>query len=86
MLGMELFVHGCHASTVDGLLAGRAQAAAFQMVVELAVGHRVVLKEARRVEWRAALLAHKAARVPVGVQSRDEVVNNRTLTALTLRG
>lgn len=86
MLGVELFVHGCHASTVDWLLTGRAQAAAFQVIVKLAVGQRVVLEEARRVERRAALLTHEAARVPVGVQSRDEVINNRALAALTLRG
>ena len=86
MLGMELFIHGCHASTVDWLLTRRAQAAAFQVIVEFAVGHRVVLEEARRVERRAAFLTHEAARVPVGVQSRDEVVDNRALTALTLRG
>lgn len=76
MLGMKFFVHGHHTSTVDGLLTRRAQAAAFEMVVEFAVGQRVVFEKTRRVKRRTAVLTNKTAGMPIAVQSRDEVVDD----------
>lgn len=85
MFGMKFLVHGRDAAAVDGLLTRGAQATALEMIVQLAVGHRVVLEEARRLKRCATLLTHEALRMPVRVQSRYEVVDDRALTALAFR-
>lgn len=56
------------------------------MVVRLAVRLAVVVKEAAVYEWRKALPADKAFRVPEGVESRDVVLQDGTCTTATFRG
>lgn len=53
---MELLAHGCDAAACDGLLAAGAQGAAPLVVVRLAIGLAVVIKEAAVDEWCETLL------------------------------
>lgn len=56
MFWVELLAHGCDAASCDGLLAAGAQGAALLVVVRLAVGLAVVIKEAAIYEWRETFL------------------------------
>lgn len=56
MFWVELLAHGCDAAACDGLLAAGAQGAAPLVVVRLAIGLAVVIKEAAVDEWRETLL------------------------------
>lgn len=64
VLWVELLAHGGDAAASDRFLAAGAQRAAPLVVVRLAVGLAVVVKEAAIDERREALPAHKAFRVP----------------------
>lgn len=59
MFWVELLAHGCDAAACDGLLAAGAQGAAPLVVVRLAVGLAVMIKEATIDEWRETLLEKK---------------------------
>lgn len=59
MFWVELLAHGCDAAACNGLLAAGAQGAAPFVVVRLAVGLAVMIKEATVDEWRETLLKNK---------------------------
>jgi len=69
VLWVKLLAHGCDATASDGLLAARAQRAAPLVVMRLAIRLALVVKETAIYEWREALPADKAFRVPEGVES-----------------
>lgn len=64
VLWVELLAHGSDAAAGDGLLAAGAQRAAPLVVVRLTVRLALVVKEAAVYEWREALPADEAFRVP----------------------
>lgn len=68
--------HGGDAAAQDGLLACLAHAAARLVVVGLAQRLALVLEEAAVDEGAVALPAHKALRVPQGVEGRDVVLQD----------
>lgn len=84
MLGVELLGHGGDAAAGDGFLAARAQRAATLVVVHLTIWLPVVLEEAAIDKGCEAFPAHKAFRVPEGVEGRDVVLQDGTGTAATL--
>lgn len=84
VLRVELLGHGCDAAAGDGLLAARAERAAPLVVVHLAVGLPVMFEEAAIDEWREALPAHEALRMPEGVEGRDVVLQDGASAAATL--
>lgn len=84
MLGVELLGHGGDAAAGDGLLAAGAQRATPLVVVHLTIWLPIMLEEAAIDEGREALPAHKAFRVPQGVEGRDVVLQDGTGTAATL--
>ena len=69
MLGVELLGHGGDASTRDGLLAAGAERPPQSVIVGLAVGTGLVLKEVAAVELLAAFCAHEARWMPLTVES-----------------
>lgn len=79
VLGVELLGHGGDAAAGDGLLAAGAQRAAPLVVVHLAVGLPVVLKEAAVDKGREALLP--GGRAERGARDLSQVGNaQRTAT------
>lgn len=86
MLRVELLGHGSNAAACDGLLAAGAQRTPPLMIVHLTVGLPIVLKEAAIDKRCEAFPAHKALRVPEGVEGRNVVLQDGPGTAATFGG
>jgi len=68
--------HGGDTSARDRLMASCTEGAPEGVVVRLAVGSTLVFEEGAVVEGRVALLAHKAARVPLLVKTGNVVLGD----------
>lgn len=81
---VKFLAHSSDAASCDRLLATGAERAATLVVMHLAVGLPVMLKEAAIDEWCETFPTDKAFRVPQGVQGRDVVFQDSPGTASTL--
>ena len=81
---MIFLVEGSYATSINWLATGIAQTTTLQVIVELTVGHVLVLIEARRIKSYPTFHADKTTGMEICVQCRYEVLNNWLDTPLTL--